>query len=496
MCGLVTLISKRSYGFANKELDVFEELLTVDQLRGQDATGAFCVHRNRQVSGIKLAATPWHLFKQPEYSGFRNKANGQGRILVGHNRKATQGAATNPANAHPFQEDNIILVHNGSLYNRHGLPDRDVDSHAVAAAFAKEAYDEVIKDLMGAFAFIWWDMKRNKLSVVRNKERPLWKLESKDLIVLCSEAWMGHGVLRRNGYGGKGEEFDVSEVPVDVIHHYEIGGKLVEEEGVKKAPVVSTAPKATTTSTTGAQGQASAAPTTATGTDAGKAEMNRVLEDTVKRVTQSAPVVYPFTKPSFRPGQRILVQVNSVRAVVTEGGEEPVFRAIGVTMEPGEPIVDFTGPLPHYVSHEAVERWMQFPVEAEIVSINTHSIRGPSVILRNFAMTGLVQTHPSRTITQKEWAHIVKECSCKKCNGAIGEYEPGFTSVKTEMKLEKRTYEVTCADCIEEAIKDTEVRAEFTNGRIDALQKWEQIGGSVGQGTNDATRVQGNSTTH
>ena len=314
MCGLVTLISKRAYGFMNKDVDIFEELLTVDQLRGQDATGAFCVHRNRQVSGIKGAFTPWHLFKQPEYNTFRNKACQHGRILVGHNRKATQGAATNPANAHPFVEDNIILVHNGSLYNRQGLPTRDVDSHAVAAAFATGEYSEVLKDINGAYAFIWWDMKRNQLSVVRNSQRPLWKLENDDMIILCSEAWMGFGVARRNDMGTKkGEEFDLSEVKTDTIFHYEIGGKLVEEEGVKKAPVVVYQGGPTTTKTTTTPTQPVVSPQPAT--------------------SASTRTNWPYPECEYKVGQRILVQVTRVRTLGV--GDSASFNATGLTVEPG-----------------------------------------------------------------------------------------------------------------------------------------------------------------
>ena len=485
MCGLVTLISKKQWGFANKDVEAFEELLTVDQLRGQDATGAFCVHRNKQVSGIKLAATPWHLFKQPEYNTFRNKAGSTGRILVGHNRKATQGAATNPANAHPFQENNIILVHNGSLYNRQGLPTRDVDSHAVAAAFAEGEYDEVLKDINGAYAFIWWDMKRNQLSVVRNKDRPLWKLENKDVIVLCSEAWMGLGVMRRNSIGTtKGEEFDIAEVPVGVVHHYAIGGKLEAEEAVKKAPVQSS--KAATIVTT---------PVTPHGSQV-KATVPAIHTPTkAQEVTSNNVSQFPFSKepPPFRTGERILVQINTCRTIDVAG--QTTFNAIGVTVEPGKPIVDCVGILPSYVEHDAIERWQGNPVSAEVTEVRS-SIRGWSVSLKHFSMVPLVETWPHGVITHQEWDYIVEKCGCKKCNAAIGEYEPTYTSVRRVVDNDKRKYEVTCADCIEEQINDKEVKNKFTEGRIDALQKWEQIGLRLSKESVGASRVQGNSTTH
>lgn len=491
MCGLVALISKRSWGFVSKDMDIFEDLLTVDQLRGQDATGAFCVHRNKQVSGIKLAATPWHLFKQPEYNTFKSKASQHGRILVGHNRKATQGAATNPANAHPFQEDNIILVHNGSLYNRQGLPERDVDSHAVAAAFASGDYSEVLRDINGAYAFIWWDMKRNQLSVVRNKDRPLWKLENKENIILCSEAWMGFGVARRHGQGvTKGDEFELSEIKTDVIHHFEIGGKLVAEEGVKKAPVVTRATVTTTNTSASTQGKAN----TVTGPTTASTTTKAVDVEVVGPSSALSASRFPFqSDPGFKKGQRILVQITRVRTIGL--GESASFNATGITVDPGSTIVDCVGLLPSYVTHDSVDRWQQYPCTAEVTEV-VNTLRGISVSLKHFAMAPLIQTHPTGIITQQDWDHVVKECSCKHCNGSIGEYEPGFTSVKLEKKNDKREYEVTCADCIEERIQDEEVRKEFTNGRIDALQKWEQIGGRSGSGVVKPTEVQGSSATH
>ena len=37
----------------------------------------------------------------------------------------------NDQNAHPFVENNIILVHNGVVYNHKKHEDTEVDSHAI-----------------------------------------------------------------------------------------------------------------------------------------------------------------------------------------------------------------------------------------------------------------------------------------------------------------------------------------------------------------------------
>jgi len=70
--------------------------------------------------------------RQPiETSWFKN-----GRGIVGHGRLATVGSIS-LENAHPFQEDDITLVHNGNISSGvDDFKDKDtvVDSHALTKA--------------------------------------------------------------------------------------------------------------------------------------------------------------------------------------------------------------------------------------------------------------------------------------------------------------------------------------------------------------------------
>ena len=44
MCGLVGVTTKLSNGFSYEQVSVFEELLHIDTLRGDDSTGVFLVN--------------------------------------------------------------------------------------------------------------------------------------------------------------------------------------------------------------------------------------------------------------------------------------------------------------------------------------------------------------------------------------------------------------------------------------------------------------------
>lgn len=500
MCGLVALLSKRGYGFNQPDLNLFKQMLTVDQIRGQDATGAFCVHKNKQVSGVKGAFTPWHLFQQPEWAKFEDGADKTGHILVGHNRAATHGNGANPNNAHPFVEEKIILVHNGTLYNHKAIADKDVDSHAVAAAFAKGNYAEVLSDIYGAYVFIWYDMERNQLSIVRNKERPLWKLENDDGILFCSEAWMGWGITGRLNWGKRDSKEFCTEVPVDTVFHYETGGKLVGSEPVKKAVVVyQSSQTVTTMKHSGNTSRTDATVTTDTPNNrvAGLARARAALEAQVAAGRNKVVSLHRGTQDSFRAGQRVLVQLTKWQVDNANSNEnQQLIKVFGVTMEPDKPAVDVVGILPSHVTIDIAERWLDNPVSGEIADFRDTTNGGPTITMKYFSMARLVQTHPTGTIAENEWGFIVNGCSCKQCSSAIAIYEAAHTRVKRIRRNDKLSYEVTCADCIEDSIRDEEVKTEFTTSRIASLEKWEQERAIPSDRTQRTTQVQGNSTAH
>jgi len=165
-------------------------MLILDSIRGKDSTGAFTVYQNYQSYLVKQATHPHLLFENKDWDKFVEKASKSGILAIGHNRKATVGDISSK-NAHPFHEENIILVHNGGISNWKSLDDTaNVDSQAVARALNKTPAIELLKKLYGAYAFIWYDKREKAIFCARNSQRPLWIGETHSSWLLASEPWM------------------------------------------------------------------------------------------------------------------------------------------------------------------------------------------------------------------------------------------------------------------------------------------------------------------
>lgn len=204
MCGLVAVICKSRGGFFSRDLEVFQTLLYLDTLRGKDSTGVFMVTNRGNVEIAKAAIEGGDFIKTNEWKTIRQNAITNGWALVAHNRAATRGSITDE-NAHPFWvDDKLVLVHNGTMLGDHKqLKDTEVDSHAIAHVLA-EAGSEVadvekaLQKINAAYALIWYDVAAKTIRVIRNVQRPLTFVETKDHIWICSEAEMLEFTLKRH----------------------------------------------------------------------------------------------------------------------------------------------------------------------------------------------------------------------------------------------------------------------------------------------------------
>lgn len=178
----------------------FHNLLVLDSVRGIDSTGIAVVHRgdggHKIVKGI---GDPYRLMDRKAYDkafvGFH-------RVIIGHNRYATQGAV-NDKNAHPYEFDTLIGAHNGTLSNKWQLADaRDfsVDSENLYHHMETKGFSDLMTVILGAWALVWWDKENDTLNLLRNKERTLFLSYSEDgnRLYWASEAWMLHAALSRN----------------------------------------------------------------------------------------------------------------------------------------------------------------------------------------------------------------------------------------------------------------------------------------------------------
>jgi hypothetical protein len=199
MCGLVGVINKCRNGFYKKQEEIFYTLLYVDFLRGPDSTGVFMVDNQGDVMIAKEASTPAEFLASREWNNMMSKAMRQGSALIGHNRKATRGEITDE-NAHPFWvDDKIVLAHNGTMHGDHKKhADVEVDSHAIAHIIHEKGdVEQALNSFDAAYALIWYDFEKKTLFATRNRERPLWWVETPNEWIISSEKCMLDFVIAR-----------------------------------------------------------------------------------------------------------------------------------------------------------------------------------------------------------------------------------------------------------------------------------------------------------
>jgi hypothetical protein len=188
MCGLIGMIQYKNNGFDFRARDALTPMLLLNSMRGSHSTGLFGVEVQKKhnketvdkVSWVKKIGSPYNLFPDTDYKRFISKVWSDFHVVVGHGRYATRGNVI-AANAHPFHEGNIVLVHNGGLTNLwdFSVGDKkadqvfDVDSNAAAYFLNEMDARDFLGKIKGAFAFIWYDRRERALYAVRNGDRPL-----------------------------------------------------------------------------------------------------------------------------------------------------------------------------------------------------------------------------------------------------------------------------------------------------------------------------------
>lgn len=229
MCGIIGVVSCNPARNSLDNRKYFEQALFTDCLRGFDSTGCFFVdgHLNR-VEYIKRPVPAYFMQEMAPYSKLMNSFRNYS-VAIGHNRKATQGKI-NTENAHPFLTDNLIGVHNGTLFNTHRIPSKgkyDVDSEAALNAISEVGSEAAIKELQGAFAFVWHDYNDRLLHVIRNKERPLCYgiSEDKSTMFIASEGPMLFWLAFRN------------QIKLDRIEEFEVGYEYMIDESEKEIQI-------------------------------------------------------------------------------------------------------------------------------------------------------------------------------------------------------------------------------------------------------------------
>ena len=232
MCGISAAFAFNYHGTDTKDRDIFFNLWYANVVRGPHSCGLFYV--TDQHSGLVANSSKqdpysyWfkgigHPLDLELHDTWETKIDGElkkSRFIVGHNRWATKGKVTT-ANAHPFQAEDITMVHNGTINYIEGMKDFhkfDVDSEALANDLMARDHLTVLRSIRGAAAMIWYDNRDNKMRLFRNEERPLWMCKtSKKKLYIASEQMMLNWICARNHVEG---QIEIKQLPVGEVWEF------------------------------------------------------------------------------------------------------------------------------------------------------------------------------------------------------------------------------------------------------------------------------------
>ena len=244
MCGIVGMVLKHNTGLIKQTEDVFDQLLYANALRGEDSTGIIGVEKDSTFHIAKDASpASWFapMFKESKIS--KDMWN-KGKAMIGHNRKKTVGKIED-ASAHPFVvNEEFAMVHNGTLFGHRQLADTEVDSEALAIVLAeafkeedyKEAVEEVLGKVNGAYALAMYDQRHHKVRLLRNKERPLCLAETPNAWFFASEGGMLYWIMSRNNVALK--DVKVELIPEHTLIEFDLDTTTESREALTpKKPI-------------------------------------------------------------------------------------------------------------------------------------------------------------------------------------------------------------------------------------------------------------------
>jgi hypothetical protein len=452
-------------------MDIFQHMLVMDTIRGEDSTGVFAVDRRGSVGIMKVGSHPMHLFACDDWKKFKSKVFSQGRIIIGHNRKATMGTI-NSKNAHPFHENNIVLVHNGTLRGDHKkLADTEVDSHAVCHAFNEKGAEEVIPTINGAFAFVWYDLAKGKLFAIRNDERPLSLILTERTIAIASEAWMPMSMYMRD----RQKIQQTIECEPGVLYEFDSKGGYSTKKLNLHQPQTYTSGRTVN--------QAHCTPGTGCGGNEGDfdnenfhkawgiekpspkqlpvvVEKEKSSESAISKIA----TLYNKEDPEFPKNSEVMLKLVEGSLERGENGRQ-VAKLRGKVITPDKSEIDAVG----YMgvadgSQLHLELLEAKAVIATVMSVSNASVCGRSLWVKDFKLAPMKSIYNGETAF---WNKVVMDEKCHDCGANIFDEEAAVTVV-TQRSPNNRL-KVVCCDCMEDKLKG-ELKDEFIARRNSAVQ--------------------------
>lgn len=216
------------------------------EILNRDGWGIFFPDTEKYWKTEKPANTLIQLY------GDLSKIDGKGSLpILSHVRHATKGSKKSLEEVHPFETNNFILFHNGTLEfddpnegNKEEFKNK-IDSECFAILLQKywDETNDMVKALnlayskmSGKFAFLIWNKKERQIYIVRGKTADLWMLDfgEKGVVINTQRDYLNRvSILMQNILQIDGFFIDVLNIDPVILPENSIF-KLTEENKVEK----------------------------------------------------------------------------------------------------------------------------------------------------------------------------------------------------------------------------------------------------------------------
>lgn len=408
MCGLYAIIDKTGKGFDQSDVNDLWHMGIITQHRGIDSSGMFSVGTDLKTPSkiVKRVGPFLDLYLEKNYNSFVKNLTSSS-VVVGHGRYATVGKITKQ-NAHPFKEDHITMVHNGTIRGGLDHVQAEVDSHGLCIEIKNKGFKEAFANIDGAYAVIAHDQQSGRVYITRNIDRPLFYMEDYSRIYILSTRESLVFLKEAHNLG-----FSTSEIKPfapNRLYVFEDGQLRDSEELVEKKSYVAR--------------------------DTRRWQPTRYQQPSSQQ-----------SKPSSRAEQAYKV------------GDEIEFKVTGYTIKGQNEVT--------YIARDSDKNVIFFKTNKVNKSWENASGIGTCNMVHTFVSEGnylhqyqvgtreivwededenSLLTWDGEVITKKKWEAVYKNCVCETCNSAVAKDDNESTLVWED----QRGLHLVCGNCLEQ----------------------------------------------